>query len=229
MGDAWIYSPRAGAQEVDGDGLSSMLAELGFSPRRILADQGALRPTDAEDGSSGGAPIPEVAIVVEDTSVYDRLREDEDLGMVPIVVTVAAERLALGAGILDATELLVAPFGALELETRIARARRAVHGVEHGDIVRSDGLELNLATYQVTVDATPVDFTYMEYELLKFLVTHPRRVFSREALLSRVWGYDFFGGARTVDVHVRRVRAKLGSAHANKLTTVRRVGYRFDP
>ena len=68
----------------------------------------------------------------------------------------------------------------------------------------------------------------MEYELLKFLITHPRRVFSREALLSRVWGYDFFGGVRTVDVHVRRVRAKLGSAHADKLATVRRVGYRFD-
>ena len=79
----------------------------------------------------------------------------------------------------------------------------------------------------MTIDGEPVDFTYMEYELLRFLVTHPNRVFSREALLSRVWGYDYYGGARTVDVHVRRVRAKLGE-HAARIKTVRSVGYRFE-
>ena len=68
----------------------------------------------------------------------------------------------------------------------------------------------------------------MEYELLRFLATHPNRVFSREALLTSVWRYDYFGGARTVDVHVRRVRAKLGAAHAERLKTVRSVGYRFE-
>jgi len=103
-----------------------------------------------------------------------------------------------------------------------------VHGVEADEIVRVGSLELNLATYQVTIDGAPVDFTYMEYELLKFLVTHPGRVFTREALLSRVWGYDYFGGARTVDVHVRRVRAKLGQEHAGRIKTVRSVGYRFE-
>jgi DNA-binding response OmpR family regulator len=130
--------------------------------------------------------------------------------------------------VIDAHELIVAPFSAAELEARIARARRAIHGVEQNEIVRSGGLELNLATYQVSVDGQPVDFAYMEYELLKFLITHPRRVFSREALLSRVWGYDYYGGARTVDVHVRRIRAKLGSEHAAKIKTVRSVGYRFE-
>jgi DNA-binding response OmpR family regulator len=100
--------------------------------------------------------------------------------------------------------------------------------VQPDEIVRVGSLELNLATYQVTIDAEPVDFTYMEYELLKFLVTHPGRVFTRESLLSRVWGYDYFGGARTVDVHVRRVRAKLGLEHAARIKTVRSVGYRFE-
>jgi DNA-binding response OmpR family regulator len=131
-------------------------------------------------------------------------------------------------GVLDADELIVAPFCAAELEARIARARRSLHGVEQDDAVRCGGLELNLATYQVSVDERPVDFTYMEYELLKFLMTHPRRVFSREALLNRVWGYDYYGGARTVDVHVRRVRAKLGSEHAARVKTVRSVGYLFE-
>ena len=68
----------------------------------------------------------------------------------------------------------------------------------------------------------------MEYELLRFLMSHPNRVFSREALLQRVWGYDYFGGARTVDVHIRRIRAKLGDEHAARVKTVRSVGYLFE-
>ena len=73
----------------------------------------------------------------------------------------------------------------------------------------------------------PLDLTYMEYELLKFLASHPGKVFTRETLLSRVWGYDYYGGARTVDVHVRRLRAKLGEEQAGLIQTVRSVGYSF--
>ncbi len=76
-------------------------------------------------------------------------------------------------------------------------------------------------------NAKPLDLTYMEYELLKFFATHSSKVFTREQLLSRVWGYEYYGGARTVDVHVRRLRAKLGEEHANLIQTVRSVGYRF--
>jgi DNA-binding response OmpR family regulator len=223
MGDAWIYAHRAEAAE----DAARMLAELGFSPRRV-AINGSLRPAGDEGAS---APRPELAMVLDDrgdaTPVCTRLREDDDLGGVPIVVSVYPDDLELGPDMLEAHELIVAPFTTAELSARIARARRAVHGIED-EVVRSDRLELNLATYQVTVEGEPVDFTYMEYELLKFLLTHPRRAFSREALLSQVWGYDFYGGARTVDVHVRRVRAKLGSEHATKLKTVRRVGYRWE-
>ena len=83
----------------------------------------------------------------------------------------------------------------------------------------------NLATYQVKVGGEPVDLTYLEYALLAFLVTHPGRTYSRDALLRRVWGFDYYGGSRTVDVHVRRVRAKLGPELAQRLETVRGVGY----
>ncbi len=86
---------------------------------------------------------------------------------------------------------------------------------------------LNFETYQAAVSGKPLDLTYMEYELLKFFVTHPGKVFTREQLLSRVWGYEYYGGARTVDVHVRRLRAKLGEENANLIQTVRSVGYRF--
>ncbi len=93
------------------------------------------------------------------------------------------------------------------------------------DVITVESMTLNLATYQVSVNGEPVDFTYLEYALLAFLVTHPGRTYSRDVLLRRVWGFDYFGGSRTVDVHVRRVRAKLGPELAQYLETVRGVGY----
>ena len=93
------------------------------------------------------------------------------------------------------------------------------------DFVAIDNLTINLATYQVKVAGEPLDLTYLEYALLAFLATHPGRTYSRDALLRRVWGFDYYGGSRTVDVHVRRVRAKLGPDLAQRLETVRGVGY----
>ena len=125
-------------------------------------------------------------------------------------------------------DFCLAPFHPKELEARVAapdvprRARRiSPELASYGDLV------LNFETYQAGIEGKPLDLTYMEYELLKFFVTHPGKVFTREQLLSRVWGYEYYGGARTVDVHVRRLRAKLGEEHANLIQTVRSVGYRF--
>ncbi len=97
--------------------------------------------------------------------------------------------------------------------------------VTSDELVRVDDLTVNLATYQAHIGGVPIDFTYLEYALFAYLVTHPDRVYSREVLLSRVWGPDYFGGSRTVDVHVRRVRAKLGPELSQRLETVRNVGY----
>ena len=96
------------------------------------------------------------------------------------------------------------------------------------DFITVGSMAINLSTYQVLVDGNPVDLTYLEYALLAFLVTHPAHAYSRDALLSRVWGFDYFGGSRTVDVHVRRVRAKLGTELAAHLRTVRGVGYMWE-
>jgi len=95
------------------------------------------------------------------------------------------------------------------------------------DILEYGPLQVNLETYQAAVAGRVLDLTYMEYELLRFLAAHPAKVFTRETLLSRVWGYEYYGGARTVDVHIRRLRAKLGEEHAHLIQTVRSVGYRF--
>jgi hypothetical protein len=93
------------------------------------------------------------------------------------------------------------------------------------DFIVVESMTINLATYQVTIGSTPLDLTYLEYALLAFLAAHPNRTFSRDALLRRVWGFDYYGGSRTVDVHVRRIRAKLGPELAQHLETVRGIGY----
>jgi DNA-binding response OmpR family regulator len=114
-----------------------------------------------------------------------------------------------------------------ELAMRLAHLLHRVRAEEPHSVIAYGPLLLDLDTYQAVIDGRPLDLTYMEYELLKFLAGHPGKVFSRETLLSRVWGYEYFGGARTVDVHIRRLRAKLGEAHEHLIQTVRSVGYRF--
>ena len=226
MRDAWILATDA---ELAGETAATVL-ELGFTPRRASSN-GAGRPR-ADDG--GAERLPAIVIVVAaqgepvPAQVCEQLREQEGLDAVPVVLAVGQEHLRTAPGAVVAHELFVRPFTAAELGARIQRALAKLGAADPEEAVRLGSLELNLANYQVTISGRPVDFTYMEYELLKFLLMHPRRVFSREALLSAVWGYDYYGGARTVDVHIRRVRAKLGQEHAARIETVRGVGYRFE-
>jgi DNA-binding response OmpR family regulator len=112
-----------------------------------------------------------------------------------------------------------------ELRVRFAMLRRRSGGRE-GTIVQLGGLQIDTDTYKVTAGGRALDLTFKEFELLRFLATHPGRVYTRPALLREVWGYDFYGGTRTVDVHVRRLRAKLGVEHEHMIETVRSVGYR---
>jgi DNA-binding response OmpR family regulator len=222
MGDAWIYSTGAAT-----DDLVRLLAELGFSPRRVRAgDDVTMRP-------------PVLAVIVagrEDpapNALCAELRTRAELADVPLLLALEPEHLRWASDLIGADELLVPPYSVAELRVRVARARRAnnlddSHDSESDDIVRVGSLALNLITYEVTIEGDAVGFTYMEYELLKFLMTHPRRAFSREALLTRVWGYSYFGSGRTVDVHIRRLRVKLGPEHAARIKTVRSVGYLFD-
>jgi DNA-binding response OmpR family regulator len=112
-----------------------------------------------------------------------------------------------------------------ELRVRIALLRRRA-GAGDGTVVRLGPLAIDTDTYRVTASGRSLDLTYKEFELLRFLALHPGRVYTRPALLREVWGYDFYGGTRTVDVHVRRLRSKLGVEHEHLIETVRGVGYR---
>jgi DNA-binding response OmpR family regulator len=117
--------------------------------------------------------------------------------------------------------------GPAEVDARIRLAAGRTPHNEPSATIRAAGVVIDEASYSAKVHGKPLDLTYKEFELLRFLAAHPSRVFTREQLLSEVWGYDYFGGTRTVDVHVRRLRAKLGDQES-LIGTVRNVGYRFN-
>jgi DNA-binding response OmpR family regulator len=126
----------------------------------------------------------------------------------------------------DDVILYTASPGEVDARLRLAIGRMAP--AAPGEI-RSGDLLIDESTYTVRLRGHALDLTFKEFELLKFLAQHPGRVFTRSQLLQEVWGYDYFGGTRTVDVHVRRLRAKLGAEHEALIGTVRNVGYRFVP
>jgi len=200
--------------------------ELAGYPWKAVATVQAASALEPEDGWSG-------AVVVADSDpegafALCRALRKRDLPLEPLLLLIGAGQLKdleLREDLFD--DFNLTPFQPAELEARLKhlfwRAGRGTRPelIEYGPLV------LNLETYQAAIGSKPLDLTYMEYELLKFLASHPGKVFTRETLLSRVWGYEYYGGARTVDVHIRRLRAKLGEEHANLIHTVRSVGYRF--
>jgi DNA-binding response OmpR family regulator len=116
-----------------------------------------------------------------------------------------------------------------EVETRLRLALERATATTGGRLASVGGLQIDEDTYVVRLKGRPLDLTFREFELLKYLAGNPGRVFTRGQLLQQVWGYDYFGGTRTVDVHIRRLRAKLGGEYESLIGTVRGVGYKLDP
>ena len=127
----------------------------------------------------------------------------------------------------DVDDFVVAPVSTFELSLRVKTSLSRTGRYDRTDAIRRGDLLIYPHTYEVFVDGERVGLTLKEYELLKFLATHVGRVFTRDVLLEQVWGYDYYGGMRTVDVHVRRLRAKLEREGRTFIETVRGVGYRF--
>jgi DNA-binding response OmpR family regulator len=128
---------------------------------------------------------------------------------------------------LPVDDFVALPAAPEELVARLRRALRRRHGQDDPNVLRRGDLVIDHASYRVHIGTRPVELTYKEYELLRFLALNEGKVCTREMLLSRVWGYDFYGGARTVDVHIRRLRSKIEDRHHTLIETVRNVGYRF--
>lgn len=151
---------------------------------------------------------------------------------VPLVLVLTEGGLTVVTAEWGADDLLLETANPAEVEARLRLVvERSARGpAEDGPQEISAGeLAIDASGYTARLRGQPIDLTYKEFELLKYLVQHPGRVFTRAQLLQEVWGYDYYGGTRTVDVHVRRLRAKLGPEHEQLIGTVRNVGYRFDP
>jgi DNA-binding response OmpR family regulator len=151
---------------------------------------------------------------------------------VPVLLVVTEGGLAVVAHDWGMDDVVLHTCGPAELEARLRLAGGRVAAMRSADdteaqVIRSGEVVVDEATYTAKVSGRVLDLTFKEFELLKFLAQHPGRVFSRQQLLQEVWGYDYFGGTRTVDVHVRRLRAKLGPENETLIGTVRNVGYRF--
>jgi DNA-binding response OmpR family regulator len=150
----------------------------------------------------------------------------------PVLLVVTEGGLAVVSHDWGMDDVVLHTCGPAELEARIKlgigrlAARRDADDPE-SHLIRSGEVTVDEATYTARIGKRPLDLTFKEFELLKHLAQHPGRVFNRQQLLQEVWGYDYFGGTRTVDVHVRRLRAKLGVEHETLIGTVRNVGYRF--
>lgn len=171
------------------------------------------------------------ALIVEATSNLEETRQLIESPLrpqkAPLLLLVRQEQLSGLDVAWPVDDFCVFPLAPEELATRLRRAVWRRTGVDAANTLRSGSLLVDLANYKVFVSDQPVNLTFKEFELLRFLMTNRGKVFTREALLNRVWGYEYFGGARTVDVHIRRLRSKIETGSTVYIETVRNVGYRF--
>jgi len=157
-----------------------------------------------------------------------RLLGSDGLAVSILAIVTEGGMVAIGPewGVAD---VVLASAGPAEVHARLRLLESRTNSSANSGMISLGELTIEEDTYTARLRGRPLELTYKEFELLKFLAQHPGRVFTREQLVTEVWGYDFFGGTRTVDVHVRRLRAKLGPEHEALIGTVRNVGYKMVP
>ncbi len=193
---------------------------------------GLLEDVDVQEATLPGLasvlrPTPRlvVACVASERDISTLPPQVKRLVQCPVLVVVPTSMSAAVAASLAIDDFAIEGADAEELR---ARARRlASTSPSGGEIIRRGDLTIDTTTCEVSLSGSLVELTFKEYELLRFLAAHPGRVHSREALLNSVWGYDYYGGDRTVDVHIRRLRSKIEDANHTFIDTVRNIGYRF--
>ena len=165
----------------------------------------------------------------ESTKLCHTLKREPALKESPLVLLVTEEQLGGMDFSWGVEDYLTLPVSVQRLSERLKFLMWKLNRVDLKNGFSQGGLVMNFERYEVHVHGEPVDLTYKEFEVLKFLATHPGKVFTREVLLDKVWGYDYYGGTRTVDVHIRRLRAKIEAGGSQYIETVRNVGYKFLP
>ena len=175
---------------------------------------------------------PEVMLLDMDEAIFDsevwelaqRIRQERQMLIIALVSSEKLNGLHYNASIDD---FVVKPCEANEVTARIKRILRQKGGLDGDDIIKCSDLVIDLAKYEVSLNGKLIMLTFREYQLLKFLAINKGKVFTREALLKNVWGWDYYGGDRTVDVHIRRLRSKIEDATHTFIETFRNIGYRL--
>ncbi len=204
---------------------TEVLPALGLLGHQVIVSEFDVSPLLV---SSADAVLVDARFNLAGARAFTKVLATADINM-PVIAVLKEGGLVAVSADWCVDDLLLDTAGPAEVDARLrlALARRtAVVDAEPG-IVKVGDLTIEEATYTARLKTSTLDLTYKEFELLKFLAQHPGRVFSRSHLLQEVWGYDYFGGTRTVDVHVRRLRAKLGAEYEAMIGTVRNVGYKF--
>ena len=186
------------------------------------------RTTDTD--SLDASELPHIAFLdietISNTAVKAFIERCDSLKL-PVIALISPDMLPDFDLSLGVNDFVVSPPDTDELVTRVKLTLHRNRHVEGDDVIRAGSLVINPSTYEVSLRGKRVNLRFKEYELLRLLATNPGRVYSREALLSNIWGYDYFGGTRTVDVHIRRLRSKIEDAEHPYIETIWNVGYRF--
>ena len=214
------------ADEAYGARLKSDLEYIGHQVEHVILRGRSNLPSIPTNGIDLTIIDPESSLDRLAQAIADLQQQQpaNDSSLLVITDEMTALNLDFSLGISD---FVIKPYSLREFE---ARLRLALWNDDHtpdDHTLKIDDLVINMARYEVRVKGSVVELTLKEYELLKHLVTHEARVFTRSDLLDSIWGYDYYGGMRTVDVHIRRLRSKLGES-GKAITTVRGVGYKFD-
>lgn len=155
-----------------------------------------------------------------------QIKEETRLDELPLVALINAGDIGRIKAVKGLDEVIIYPCNLKELSLRLDMTLRKRQEAGMEDIIKIGGLTIDSTSYEVTIDGSPIPLTHKEFELLKFLAKNSGKVFARQTLVKKIWKHDYNGGMRTVDVHIRRLRAKLGS-YSHLITTVKNVGYRF--
>ncbi len=205
--------------------LYSELARKGFVYSMAHAQNGVIEQVTDE--------APDLVVLEIDrrpnsSSIWELAQKIKQAKPLPVIALVNKETIGnLNAKLKLVDDFILQPGDASELLLRVKRLIEDTGSTDSSELIACGDLVIDLASCEVTLNERLIELTFKEYELLRFLAVHPGRVYTRDSLLSKVWGYDYFGGDRTVDVHIRRLRSKIEDASHTFIETVRNIGYRF--
>jgi len=212
------------------DANSYIALEQSLSRRGILCDFTGLGTDPVETVADREVDILVIEIERQqslsgDSKLWDQLGDIKQYKKLPVILVIPRNFIELLDSRPELNDFISKPVDPVEMEVRIKRCLKLVGS--GSEVIKSGDMVIDLAQAEVYIAGKAVELTFKEYELLKFLATNKNRVYTREALLNELWGYDYFGGDRTVDVHIRRLRSKIEDAEHSFIETVRNIGYKF--